>query len=46
MTEEERNQTGKYSDDYQNELAYCLGIVLLACVVVFCVAKLVALLGA
>jgi len=49
MTEDERTQTGKFSDEYQNELVVCYGIMLvplLACAIVIGVAKLVALLGA
>ena len=44
MTPEELKREGKYSDEYQNELAGCFGImivVLLACIVVFGVAKVV-----
>ena len=44
MTPEELKREGKYSDEYQNELAECYGImifVLLACIVVFGVAKVV-----
>jgi len=46
MMEDERNQTGKYSDEYQDELAGCFGIMfvwLIACAVVCCVAKVVTL---
>jgi len=48
MTEEEQNQTGKFSDEYQNELAGCFGImfvVLIAFVVVCCAAKVVSIMG-
>jgi hypothetical protein len=44
MTEEERTQTGKYSDEYQDELADCYAIMfvlLIACAVVYCMAKVV-----
>ena len=44
MTPEELKREGKYSDEYQNELAegYVIIIfVLLACIVVFGVAKVV-----
>ena len=46
MMEDERNQTGKYSDEYKDELAGCYGImfvVLIACGVVCGVAYLVSI---
>ena len=46
MTPEELKREGKYSEDYQDELAGCYGIMivlLLACAVVFGVAKVVML---
>jgi len=49
MTEDELKREGKYSDEYQDELAGCFGImfvVLIAFVVVCCAAKLVSIMGA
>jgi len=43
MTEEELNQTGKYSDEYQDELALCLGIMFVASMLI---AAILTMLGA
>jgi len=43
MTPEERNQTGKYSDEYQDEYYTCAAI---AMVVLFVLAAVLTVLGA
>ena len=46
MTPEELKREGKYSDEYQNELAGCYAIMfvlLIACAVVYCMEEVVRL---